>query len=83
MRSKKEVAMFSLHHWMYALAAFYCVLGVIFYRLARRPTCRLCFYRTDCPNRIGGMPELLRAPKCMASKEKLTNQGSHLGPIER
>ena len=61
--------MFLLHHWMYALAVLYGLLGIVFYRLARRPTCRLCFYRDDCPNRIGGLPAFLREPKCVASAE--------------
>ena len=59
--------MFSLHRLLYALAVFYVVLGVVFDRVARRPSCRLCFYRSDCPNRVAGLPELLYEPKCMAS----------------
>lgn len=59
--------MFSLHHWIYAVIVLYGVLGIVFYRLSRRPTCRLCFYRSFCPNRIGGLPQFLREPKCVAS----------------
>jgi hypothetical protein len=61
--------MFSFHRWIYAFAALYGVLGIVFYRLSRRPTCRLCFYRSFCPNRIGGLPQFLREPKCVAAKK--------------
>lgn len=61
--------MFSLHHLMYGLAAFYGVLGVVVFRLARKPSCRNCLSRDDCPNRIGGLLALNRVPTCVASKK--------------
>jgi hypothetical protein len=61
--------MFSLHNWIYAFAAFYGVLGVVCFRMARRPTCRLCMNRSDCPNRIEGMHQFMREPKCVAVKK--------------
>lgn len=70
--------MFSLPHWMYALAVFYGAIGVVIFRLARRPTCRLCLYRSDCPNRVDGLAHLVHEPKCVAAeKSKLLSLSFH------
>jgi hypothetical protein len=60
--------MSALPHWIYALAAFYLVLGVIIFRMARRPSCRVCALRYRCPNRLAGIGE---KPHCVGiSPEK-------------
>jgi len=61
--------MFSLPHWMYGLAGFYGVIGVIVFRLACKPSCRTCLNRIDCPNRVGGLAGAMAVPKCIASKK--------------
>ena len=46
-----------LSHWMYPIAGVYAMLGIIFFRLSRRPTCRVCLFRAKCPNRpLAGPP---------------------------
>ena len=72
--------MFSLLYWIcgIAIAILYGVLGILFYRLARRPTCRLCLNRSTCPRRIGGLPQILREPDCMASGEGRSAKRSSL-----
>lgn len=61
--------MFSLPYWICGIAILYGVLGILFYRLARRPTCRLCMNRSNCPRRVGGLPQILREPDCVASEK--------------
>jgi hypothetical protein len=60
----------SFPHWAYGFAAFYVVLGFAVYRLARKPSCRTCLNRDDCPNRVGGLSEITHVPKCVASAKK-------------
>ncbi|MGO9646738.1 MAG: hypothetical protein ACLPOO_01660 [Terriglobales bacterium] len=43
--------MLSLSHWLYGLAAFYGVVGLVFARKALKPTCRICAHRVYCPIR--------------------------------
>jgi len=43
--------MFSLPHWLYALAAFYGAIGLEMARRAQKPTCRICAHRQYCPIR--------------------------------
>jgi len=40
-----------LSHWMYPVAAFYAAIALVILRLARRPSCRVCLLRGECPNR--------------------------------
>lgn len=61
--------MFSLPQWMYGLAGFYGVIGVIIFRLARQPSCRTCLNRSDCPNRVRGLAGATAIPKCVASNK--------------
>ena len=41
-----------LHSGMYVLGAFYLLLGAVIVWVALRPSCRICVYRRDCPNRV-------------------------------
>ena len=69
--------MLSLPYWICGIAILYGVLGIFFYRLARRPTCRLCMNRSTCPRRVGRLPQILRKPDCVASGDgRLTGAGS-------
>jgi len=43
--------MFSLHHCLYALGAFYGVIGLVILRRAGKPTCRICVHFEHCPTR--------------------------------
>lgn len=48
-------------HWVYLLIAIYAVVGLVILRLARRPTCRVCVLRAECPNRPAvGLPVCVR-----------------------
>lgn len=63
--------MFSLPYWICGIVVLYGVLGILFYGLARRPTCRLCLNRSTCPHRAGGLPQILREPDCVALGKEL------------
>lgn len=54
--------MFHLSHWMYALTAFYTGFAAVMVHRLRKPTCRICLYRHDCPNRPDGFPDPTRKP---------------------
>ena len=60
--------MFALAHWIFGLAAVYGVIGVVVFRLARKPSCRTCLNRSNCPNRLDGLSKINHVPKCIASK---------------
>jgi hypothetical protein len=47
-------------HWVYLLIAIYAVVGLVIFRLARRPTCRVCALRAECPQSASGRPPGLR-----------------------
>lgn len=57
--------MVSIPHWIYGLAGCYGVIGVIVFRLARKPSCRTCLNRGDCPNRVTGLASATAVPKCV------------------
>jgi hypothetical protein len=57
--------MFSLSHIGYFLAAFYGVLGLFILYLARKPSCRICLLRGDCPNRLRGFSQIAGLPQCV------------------
>ena len=61
--------MFSLVHVGYFLAVVYGVLGLFIFRLARKPSCRICLLRGHCPNRLRGAAQIAGLPKC-ARREK-------------
>ena len=69
LQPQKEGSMFSVPHLIYGLAGFYGLVGVVVFRLARKPSCRNCLNRSHCPNRPGGLSEVTQVPKCVASKE--------------
>jgi hypothetical protein len=56
--------MISLPHLGYGLAVFYGVLGVVIFRLARKPSCRICGHRGYCPNRLRGPAQITGTPLC-------------------
>jgi len=64
--------MFSLLHIGYFLAAIYGVLGIFIYRLARKPSCRVCLLRGFCPNRLRGAAQIAGLPVC-ARRDKTSN----------
>ncbi len=41
----------NLLHFLYGLAAFYGVIGLLLVRKAQKPTCRICGHREYCPTR--------------------------------
>jgi hypothetical protein len=43
--------MFSISHLLYALGAFYGVVGLVLVLRAQKPTCHICAYRVYCPIR--------------------------------
>ena len=43
--------MFHPSAFIYLLALFYAVFGVVVFRRMRRPTCRICLHRSRCPHR--------------------------------
>jgi hypothetical protein len=56
-------------HWVYLLIAIYAVVGLVIFRLSRRPTCRVCVLRAECPNRPAvGLPVCVR--RSIRSKAK-------------
>jgi len=49
---------------VYVLVSFYSVLGIFLVRQARRPTCRICLHRHNCPNRLRGPSRYGEVPAC-------------------
>lgn len=69
--------MSALSPWVYAVGTSYAALAVIIFRLARKPSCRICLNRSYCPNRLAGAEQFLRLPRCIAPK-----QTDDLRPLE-
>ena len=46
------------------LFAMYAVLGVIVFRQASKPSCRVCALRHFCPSRLRGRDQFTKLPAC-------------------
>jgi hypothetical protein len=62
--SKKAETMPLLPLLFVPLLALYAVLGLIVFRQASKPSCRVCALRGLCPNRLRGRDQFTKLPAC-------------------